>query len=361
MLRGKIRFRTLYHRVLESNHYHQPVAHDNIYLRPTRYAQTYCSLRASLNLVPARSQSSPLDGFILQSNSVGTIMSLSLHKPSSSGSTELPELPAEILDIIVDHLHDDTASLHSCATASKKLLYTSRFHLFYRLRIHSARANMGFLEFLEFLQLDPPVAQYICELDLVADRDTRHSQAHRVGPSMLATISQKCPSLQSLALISVARDIPTTSSNQFDPLPLSWSLKSLSIIGLGHWTGMFGIGNILHVLSRFASVKSLKLDIQILHPDSLTVPPSFAGLEVESLTIGGPKYPNTIIFDLCRAICATRTSHSLRSLHVLVHRNKCLEFLGIFLAGCPLLKDITLDLRAIMRRMGSKSLLRVLS
>lgn len=38
--------------------------------------------------------------------------------------------PPEILDVVIDHLHDDTASLAACGLACRSLLPASRYHLF---------------------------------------------------------------------------------------------------------------------------------------------------------------------------------------------------------------------------------------
>lgn len=41
-----------------------------------------------------------------------------------------PDLPTEIHDIIIDHLHDDRHALAACALVCKAWLDTSRHHLF---------------------------------------------------------------------------------------------------------------------------------------------------------------------------------------------------------------------------------------
>ncbi|KIK02874.1 hypothetical protein K443DRAFT_677213 [Laccaria amethystina LaAM-08-1] len=44
-------------------------------------------------------------------------------------------LPPELLDIVVDHLHDDPTTLRSLAITSTQCLHSSRVHLFYRIQL----------------------------------------------------------------------------------------------------------------------------------------------------------------------------------------------------------------------------------
>jgi hypothetical protein len=44
-------------------------------------------------------------------------------------------LPPELVDSIIDHLHDDPATLHSCALVSSAWLPASRYHIFRRVSI----------------------------------------------------------------------------------------------------------------------------------------------------------------------------------------------------------------------------------
>lgn len=261
--------------------------------------------------------------------------------------------------MIIDHLHNDKKSLRNCSVASKKLSHASRFHLFHRICVDSDRTNLGFVEFAEFLQSDSPAAKRVHELCLRAGWGSPSSGPHCVGPSMLALISRKCPSLQSLALKYICWDRETSSSGStpFDSVISSWTLKSLTLKGLCDREGVCDVSNIHHILSYFAKAESLHLNIRVLDPGTLAASPSFAELEVESLTINGSVHPNLTVFDFCRAICATRTSHSLRHLHIHVRcdSNEYFRLLDIFVGECPSLEDITLDLREYTRMSSSES------
>ncbi|KAF7366885.1 hypothetical protein MSAN_00947200 [Mycena sanguinolenta] len=47
----------------------------------------------------------------------------------------MSQLPQELLDIVVDNLHDDTRSLKSCALAARAFLTSARIHIFRRIEI----------------------------------------------------------------------------------------------------------------------------------------------------------------------------------------------------------------------------------
>lgn len=195
------------------------------------------------------------------------------------------------------------------------------------------------------------MAQYIRELDLRAVWESLSSPSpQRVGPSMFALISRKCTSLQSLALNSVSWNRHASTSTKSDFAASSWSLRSLSIRDLGDWEGGCQVSDVYHIMSFFTRVKSLHLDLEVLYPASLASLPSFSQLEVDSLTIIGPSHPTgPVVFDLCRAICASRTSHSLNRLSVAVYYSEYLKLLEVFPGKCTSLKDITLNMREYMR------------
>lgn len=78
-----------------------------------------------------------------------------------------------------------------------------------------------------------------------------------------------------------------------------------------------------------------------------TVPALPSGFGVESLIIGGSDLMEDVpaVYDLCRAICATRTAQSLRCLRVGVRNDMyCGLIHEVFVANCTSLKEIALDL-----------------
>lgn len=276
---------------------------------------------------------------------------------AQGGSLKPSELYAELLDIIVDYLHDDVDSLRCCSMASKRLLAAARYHLFYRLYINSSRSRKSFSDFSDLLQSNTSVLRYIHELTLQTDDLAVLSS--RLGcivrPDMLALIFHKCPSLQSLNLRSIIWDRSTIASSiqQHPPsfpgpfVRFVRPLESLSLEDPCNQDGQHELMDIVHILSCFTSVKSLHLDVKGMCSIPISVvPPLPSNFEVDSLTIEGPKPPDPSAYSLCRAIFATRTSHSLRRLHMLVRNAKYVGLLrDVIIAECTSLTEVTLDLQ----------------
>ncbi|KAJ6588072.1 hypothetical protein B0H19DRAFT_900559, partial [Mycena capillaripes] len=47
----------------------------------------------------------------------------------------IPELPQELVDMVVDNLHDDIPSLESCSLAARTFLASTRTHIFNKIEI----------------------------------------------------------------------------------------------------------------------------------------------------------------------------------------------------------------------------------
>ena len=81
-------------------------------------------------------------------------------------------LPPELIDNIIDHFHDDPATLHSCALVNSAWLPASRYHIFHRVSI---RFNEGPYPYntscggeasrlYQILASSPKIVPYICDL-----------------------------------------------------------------------------------------------------------------------------------------------------------------------------------------------------
>lgn len=91
-------------------------------------------------------------------------------------------LPPELLDIVIDHLHDDPTTLRSLATTSTQCLHSSRVHLFYRIQLmHHPSA--------EYHQTPSRVLDKYYRLNKILDTSPRlrgyirHLVIHRAEPS----------------------------------------------------------------------------------------------------------------------------------------------------------------------------------
>jgi hypothetical protein len=76
-----------------------------------------------------------------------------------------PHLPPEIIDRIIDHLHDNQADLRTCARVCRAWLTSSRFHLFYSISINSGPWRRMY----RAVQRSPDIALHVRELRLFPD------------------------------------------------------------------------------------------------------------------------------------------------------------------------------------------------
>ena len=75
-----------------------------------------------------------------------------------------PRLPPELIEYIIDYLHDSPSALRACARVCRDWVAPSRFHLFYRREIISTRpVPLQIRRLLAFLGRSPHIAFYIRE------------------------------------------------------------------------------------------------------------------------------------------------------------------------------------------------------
>ena len=58
-------------------------------------------------------------------------------------TTMSSSLPPELLDLIVDHLHDDPTALKTCSVVSKSWIPRTRRHLFAHVEFHASKSHVG--------------------------------------------------------------------------------------------------------------------------------------------------------------------------------------------------------------------------
>jgi hypothetical protein len=75
-------------------------------------------------------------GLIREPNPQGQRLTVLAH------STMSPSLPPEILDLIVDHLHDEPTTLKACCVVSKSWIHRPRSHLFSRVEFCAPKSHL---------------------------------------------------------------------------------------------------------------------------------------------------------------------------------------------------------------------------
>ncbi|TCD64220.1 hypothetical protein EIP91_004355 [Steccherinum ochraceum] len=121
-------------------------------------------------------------------------------------------VPQELVDMVLDHLHEDKRTLKACTLVSPSWLDTSRHHLFYDLTVPVSEDTKSFDAFTDFLINTPLIATYIRDLRLRHGSTSLEPFAFftavpksqtRIGPDHLACILANLPRLQALLLDSV--------------------------------------------------------------------------------------------------------------------------------------------------------------
>ncbi|KAJ6588074.1 hypothetical protein B0H19DRAFT_1366790 [Mycena capillaripes] len=82
----------------------------------------------------------------------------------------IPELPQELVDIIIDHLHNDIPSLKSCSLAAHSFLASARIHIFNKIEIkppHSFSFRTPCQKFHQLLTSSPHITPLVDELCIV--------------------------------------------------------------------------------------------------------------------------------------------------------------------------------------------------
>ena len=122
--------------------------------------------------------------------------------------SDIQTLPQELIDNIVDHLHDDKKSLSSASTISHSWLLSCRFHLFRCIHIKRSRVS-PIDDFAQFLETSPSICPIIECLDIKG----------RLNTTVLFRILSCLDRLTSLKLETQFQSVesePTTSS--FPPI-----------------------------------------------------------------------------------------------------------------------------------------------
>ncbi|KAI0750389.1 hypothetical protein C8Q74DRAFT_1309744 [Fomes fomentarius] len=126
-------------------------------------------------------------------------------------------LPAELCDIIIDHLHGDKLSLCSCALVCRGWLKTARYHLFDALSCDPDKGSSSNL--VQFLSKTPDVVRHITELELSNYRD--------MDISLLSRLIVPLTRLRILRLINMP--LASLDSDAGSPLNIGLNLETLEI------------------------------------------------------------------------------------------------------------------------------------
>lgn len=126
---------------------------------------------------------------------------------------------AEVLDRIIDHLHEDDDDLRSCALVAKRWLPSSRFHLF-RTTVIDSEEDLEWLS--RQVRQNPSIGAVIRTLELV------DPFSDGVAFAKLIAITHATPTLAELILDTIDWDGPGVGT--LTPLTCGSSIRSVAIV-----------------------------------------------------------------------------------------------------------------------------------
>ncbi|CAL1710397.1 unnamed protein product [Somion occarium] len=130
-------------------------------------------------------------------------------------------IPQEVVDYVVDFLHDDKLSLFHCALLSSAWLESSRYHLFriIRIRIHSSHNIEQLLtSFTLFFNRNPLISRLVHKL-LIARGEWKFDLIDEA--SVLADLTY--PKIELYLIAALLRSLPRISAFSMDGIGLLWN------------------------------------------------------------------------------------------------------------------------------------------
>ena len=177
-------------------------------------------------------------------------------------------LPQELVDQIIDFLHDDHPTLQSCTLVARTWLPSSRLHLFSKISVDVNSSQ--FCEFLAYARSCASVPQYVRQVTLIG----RHAQSkptrNPVTQAILVDLLACLPRLELLNLVSVTLDhgkgaepVSSGSGSICSLGTLKFDLKALNVLYCD--TVDYSFRGLAACLGAFAHIGELRLvDVKVI-------------------------------------------------------------------------------------------------
>ncbi|THH31097.1 hypothetical protein EUX98_g3094 [Antrodiella citrinella] len=127
-----------------------------------------------------------------------------------------PRLPPELIDTIIDYLHEDISTLRNFALVSRRWLKSTRYHLFHHVSVlASSDYARPFAPFMRFLETAPHIGQFIRELELCGYEERHHARSEfgTLDSMQLIPIIRRLPFLHTLILSQVFVVAPSATGS----------------------------------------------------------------------------------------------------------------------------------------------------
>ena len=172
------------------------------------------------------------------------------------------ELPGEVIDKILDHLHGDVATLKTCTLVCRSWIPTCRYHLFAAITCHPAVPGKGIAELLQWILVSPDVVPYVRWLYIAADLPPLTGEVQRptlnVAVEDLAPIFTSFPNIRSIVLIGICISSVTPVAEPYAPQNIVPPLDILFIISCSTASRTFY--PMYRLLSLFSEIENLNIN-----------------------------------------------------------------------------------------------------
>jgi len=204
----------------------------------------------------------------------------------------LNSFPQELIDHILNELHEDISALQSCLLVSRAFVPTSRRHLFSRIRLtppknQNSRMPNRCREFYKLVMTSPHIASYVKHLEIIdGQRWERWHNVHSArtqvqGYPWMAT-SRTLPLLLPLLenLTSVTMGCPggvvnwrTVTRVVKNSLRAAFALPGITHLGLYNIEAYSDLAEVMSFFSKSSNLKNLSIFNLLASPYVILDPP----------------------------------------------------------------------------------------
>ena len=176
------------------------------------------------------------------------------------GLNMLP-LPCEMLDYVVDFLHDDKSALASCALTSRVFLAPSQLHLFNTLSF-GWKENTGFGYITKFFLEHQHLIPYVRAINMSDEVDPIRSTSEWHNTICICTIIEILATLPRVRVFTLGGIVPVFKACCSTPPAYSYAPGTIQYLDLVDVRGLphqATFQQVVRVLSLFSDIKSLHI------------------------------------------------------------------------------------------------------
>lgn len=261
-------------------------------------------------------------------------------RPSSNKARQVPQ---ELIDQFIDHLHDDRKTLKACCMVSRSWKPSSQFHLFCAISVTDSSDS-----FAAFLRAYPHIAAYIRHLRFYPAPKNGRITTIICPLHALPVILNRLPQLKSLELDSMCAVCLCESPTACQPAPVS--LKTLCLRSVADYDHDAKEG-VLQLFSVFSTVQLLHVIQNMGISTRRSLQPNTFTCAIPHLKVEHIKFDCSNIDYICSGLLISPSIHSLGTIDVNIHNIADVNSLTNLLDGAAQsLRDITLNISPAVHR-----------